>query len=141
MHCWYDTKLFDFIFLGDGGIGKTCLLLTYMDKHFPDTLVPTSKIISLLELVLFNLCYLVVDEYKIPIQIQNNFLVELELVDTAGSEDFEEFRKLSLINASAFMFCYSLINSRSLINIEDYWMSEAEQIAPDASFLLVGTAL
>ena len=69
--------------VGDGAVGKTCLLVTYAENKFPQEYVPTTF-----------------DNYQAhkAINLHNRTVyVDLELWDTTGQEGYEEMRKLSYL--------------------------------------------
>ena len=81
-------------FLGDGAVGKTSLLLTYIRKGFPTTYNPT-----------------VVDNYQTVLKLGRNGerILNLDVWDTAGQEDFENIRQLSYSKTHGIaLFSYSL---------------------------------
>lgn len=68
--------------VGDGAVGKTCLLVTYTKNEFPEDYVPT-----------------VFDNYQAIISLDNDQHT-LRLWDTAGQENYANIRPLSYPDVS-----------------------------------------
>ena len=49
VNCLFQESLRDIIiyFIGESAVGKTCLLIALMDKHFPTEYIPTGKFVYL----------------------------------------------------------------------------------------------
>ncbi|XP_066597020.1 ras-like GTP-binding protein RhoL isoform X2 [Prorops nasuta] len=107
--------------VGDGMVGKTCMLITYTKKKFPTEYVPT-----------------VFDNYADTIYLdQQEF--ELTLWDTAGQEDYERLRPLSYSNTDCFLLCFSISARSSYENVASKWQPEIKHYCPDIPIILVGT--
>ena len=65
--------------------------------------------------------------------------VQLELLDTAGQEDFDRIRWLSYPGADVILCCYSVASRTTLANVRSLWYPEFRHYCPDAPFILCGT--
>ncbi|KAH0791183.1 Cdc42 [Histomonas meleagridis] len=109
------------VVVGDGAVGKTCLLWAYSKKEIPPDYVPT-----------------VFDNYVVKLQV-NGQDVNLQLWDTAGQEDLENIRVLSYTNTDIFLVCFSVVEPTSLTNVQTKWLTELKQYTKDPKIILVGT--
>lgn len=112
-----------FVIIGDGAVGKTSMLLTYVHKGFPTEYEPT-----------------VMDNYQVTVPFKTSFLT-VDVWDTAGQENFGEIRHLSYPNTNVFLVCYSCDNKASFKNVEYSWVPEMRKTAKETPFVLVGTKL
>jgi len=111
--------------VGDGAIGKTCLLVSYRSNEFPTQHVPT-----------------IFENETIIREIDINGTqceLSLDLWDTAGQEQFDRLRILAYKNVHVFLLCFSTVSKTSFSNLEAKWIPEIKHHAPDALIVLVGT--
>ena len=109
------------VIVGDGGCGKTSLLMVYTKKAFPEDYVPT-----------------VFENYTAEM-ILDKKRVELALWDTAGQEDYDRLRPLSYPDTDVVVLCFSLDSQASLENIQEKWAAEvAHFCGPQITKILVG---
>lgn len=109
------------VVVGDGAVGKTCLLISYVQKRFPVDYVPT-----------------VFENYVTKIRGPKNKVVELALWDTAGQEEYSRLRPLSYSEVDILLVCYAANNLTSLQNVEDLWFPEVKHFCPDVPIMLIG---
>lgn len=110
--------------VGDGGCGKTSLMLTYTIGKFPTTYVPT-----------------VFENYLTNIRAPDGKLIELALWDTAGQEEYDRLRVLSYPEVNILLVCFGIDSPTSLENVIDKWLPEVSHFCPDIPILLVGLKL
>ena len=111
------------VVVGDGAVGKTCLLVTYTTNEFPEDYVPT-----------------VFDNFTTSVLVDGNE-IHLGLWDTAGQEDYDRLRPLSYPETDVVVICFSLVHPPSLKNVTAKWFPEIEQYCKTAPIILVGTKL
>ena len=112
------------VVVGDGAVGKTCLLMSYANNTFPSQYVPT-----------------VFDNYSVNVSVGEEAFI-LGLFDTAGQEEYEKIRPLTFPNTDVFLICFSLIRPSSYENIREKWVPEILEHGPKgAPFILVGTQM
>ncbi|KAI3464057.1 hypothetical protein Pfo_020720 [Paulownia fortunei] len=125
--------------VGDGAVGKTCMLICYTSNKFPTDYVPT-----------------VFDNFSANVVVEGT-TVNLGLWDTAGQEDYNRLRPLSYRGGDVFVLAFSLVSRASYENIlKKYaasynfkwhlfgtwqWIPELQHFAPGIPVVLVGTKL
>jgi Ras-related C3 botulinum toxin substrate 1 len=126
------------VVVGDGAVGKTCLLTSFSANAFPGDYVPT-----------------VFDNYSVNLMHKGSAMA-LNLWDTAGilcddlncgvltrlfsgQEDYDQLRPLSYPQTDVFLLCFSIISRASFANVFSKWVPELRHYAADVPIVLVGT--
>lgn len=116
----YSKKI---VVVGDGGCGKTCLLISYSQGYFPEVSMQTGP----------SICFpthadpqpqkyvpTVFENYiTYPVHPPTGKTVELALWDTAGQEEYDRLRPLSYPETDLIFVCFAIDCPNSLDNVMD----------------------
>ncbi|CAD8180040.1 unnamed protein product [Paramecium octaurelia] len=97
------------VVIGDGSVGKTCILLSYTTDKFPTEYVPT-----------------VFENYITSVSLDGK-QINLSLWDTAGQETYDKLRTLSYSQADVFLIVFSVVDKSSFDNAKNKWYPELSQ--------------
>ncbi|OAF65162.1 hypothetical protein A3Q56_07135 [Intoshia linei] len=118
------TKLPDEIkcvIVGDGGVGKTSMVIAYTTSAFTDEYVPT-----------------IFDNYRANVAVNNSRFIRLSLWDTAGQGDYDRLRPLSYPGTQVFAVCFSVVSLQSMQNINSKWIPEINHHCEGCPRVLLG---
>ena len=107
--------------IGNGAVGKTCLLISYTTNSFPQNWIPT-----------------VFDNYSANVVV-DNLPYNLGLWDTAGEEDYDRLRPLSYPQTDIFLIIFSLMDRASFDSVATKWVPEISHHCPSTPWMLVGS--
>jgi len=93
-------KEFKVVVLGSGGVGKSALTVQFVSGHFMEKYDPTIE-----------------DFYRKEIEVDSMPCV-LEILDTAGTEQFASMRDLYIKNGQGFVVVFSLTNHQTFLDIK-----------------------
>ena len=111
------------VVVGDGSVGKTCMLVSYTSDKFPTEYVPT-----------------IFENYTANVKVDHQN-VNLSLWDTAGQEDYSELRSLSYPQADVFIIVFAVTEKSTLENALEKWLPELDIKNQGAPKIIVGNKI
>ena len=108
------------VVVGDGGVGKSSLIIRLSDDTFMQDYVPT-----------------VFDNSTVG-KMHQGRPVTVAFWDTAGQEDYDRLRPLSYPQTDVFLVCFSHVQTSSLDNVQSKWLEEIRHHTNNVPCLLVG---
>ena len=117
----YSESLFKILLLGDSGVGKSCIIMRYIENNFSTNLMNSIG-------VDFKLKNIEIDNKKIKLQIW----------DTAGQERFRTITTSYYKGAHAILICFDITDRNSFEHIRN-WMVDIDKFAKEGVLrVLVG---
>jgi len=92
---------FKVVVLGSGSVGKSAITLRFIHGRFVEQYDPTIE-----------------DSYRHQVEVDSNNYI-LEILDTAGTEQFAQLRNLYVKNGMGFVLVFSLASKSSFLEIGD----------------------
>lgn len=109
------------VIVGDGGCGKTSLLMVYAKGSFPEQYAPS-----------------VFEKYTTSVTIGNKEIF-LHLCDTAEQEDYDRLHPLSYQEANLVLICYAVTNPTSFDKVLIKWYPEVHHFCRGVPIMLIGS--
>lgn len=116
--------LFKILIIGDSGVGKSCLLLRFVDDSYTESYISTIGV-----------------DFKIKTINLDNKVVKLQIWDTAGQERFRTITSSYYRGAHGIIVVYDVTDKLSFDNVKR-WLVEIERYAcEDSVKILVGNKI
>lgn len=123
--------------VGDSGVGKTCLLMTFANNKFPDEDICCQ---SLFENSKGTVRVGSEGSFEVPVTMETeDGQIELGLTDTIGTDNYRALREVFAAHSDIFLVCFSVTDPQTLENVKHNWLDEIRDLTPGAPFILVGT--
>jgi small GTP-binding protein len=116
-----DPKPPRLVVLGDGGVGKTSLVLRHVRDMFFEEYHPTLEA-----------------HYTADVKLPSGATVTIDITDTAGQEDFAPFRDLFIKEGNVFLVVYSVTEFSSLRSADELLQKVRDLQNIPVKFILVG---
>ena len=108
------------LIIGDSLVGKTSILLRYVEKRIPEEHISTIGV-----------------EYKEKNIKRDIYNIKLQIWDTAGQERFRSITKSIYKNTNGVIFVYDISNLESFKNVK-HWIKDTENIDKEIRGVIIG---
>ncbi|QOU18443.1 GTP-binding protein [Brettanomyces bruxellensis] len=119
------AKAFDrtmkLLLVGDSGVGKSCLLLRFVDDKFNPSFITTIGI-----------------DFKIKTIDINGKRIKLQVWDTAGQERFRTITTAYYRGAMGIIIVYDVCDENSFESVKKWYQTVNQHAKDDAQLFLVG---
>ncbi|ODV93059.1 hypothetical protein PACTADRAFT_52181 [Pachysolen tannophilus NRRL Y-2460] len=109
------------LLVGDSGVGKSCLLLRFVEDKFNPSFITTIGI-----------------DFKIRTIEINGKKIKLQVWDTAGQERFRTITTAYYRGAMGIILVYDVTDERSFHSIKNWYQTVNQHANDDAQLILVG---
>ncbi|GMR52776.1 hypothetical protein PMAYCL1PPCAC_22971, partial [Pristionchus mayeri] len=113
--------MFHLLFIGDSGVGKTCMINRFSDDSFSTSKIATIGI-----------------DFKIRTIELNGKKVKLQVWDTAGQERFHAITTSYYRKANGIVLVYDITDVKSFENISRWLRNIDENASEDVVKMLIG---
>eukprot|EP00163_Fabomonas_tropica_P012041 TRINITY_DN2313_c0_g1_i5.p1 TRINITY_DN2313_c0_g1~~TRINITY_DN2313_c0_g1_i5.p1 ORF type:complete len:157 (+),score=27.16 TRINITY_DN2313_c0_g1_i5:450-920(+) len=97
-----DEKEFKIVVVGSGGVGKSAITVQFTQGTFLEKYDPTIE-----------------DSYRKPVTIDDQ-TVMLDILDTAGQDEYSSMRDLYMRTGQGFILVYSITSPSSYDDLEEF---------------------
>ena len=111
------------LLVGDSAVGKTTLILKYVDGKFSDSHITTIGV-----------------EYKDKEITVNDRKINLQIWDTSGQERYRSITKNFYRNAHGILFVFDVTNQTSFDHLKD-WLNSSNECDIDFKKIIVGNKI
>jgi len=108
------------VVLGQGGVGKSALVLRFISAQFISRYDPT------------------IEDRHTKVLVHDNIPVVLEILDTAGQDNFSVMRELYYKCGDAFALIYSITQKKTFLSLNDFHQNLKRLREEDPPIVLVG---
>eukprot|EP00069_Balaena_mysticetus_P012813 bmy_07822T0 len=115
-----DARSVKVVLVGDGGCGKTSLLMVFAEGAFPESYTPTAF-----------------EQLTVNLHVKGK-PVHLQIWDTAGQVDYDRLRPLFYPDASILLLCFDVTSPYSFDNISNRWYPEVNHFCKEVPIIVVG---
>ena len=114
-----EMQRYKVIFVGESGVGKTCIIYRYCEGIFKDNSTPS-----------LSASY---GEKIIELEKYGGKEIKFGIWDTAGQEQYRSLTKNYFQNASAAILVYDITNKSSFEEINKYWYNRVIECCPQGT--------
>ncbi|CCW70473.1 unnamed protein product [Phytomonas sp. Hart1] len=113
--------IFKYVIIGDIGVGKSCIMQSFTEKHFRKDLPHTIGV-----------------EFGTTIVDVNGDLVKIQIWDTAGQERFRSVTRGYYRGAAAVLLVYDVSSRDTFVHVGSWLQEVRSNTSPHIEILLVG---